>query len=293
MPGDPAAKQRSIAEWDALLARYPLGSPLELARQLGVVAIANLLVVRMVVKGDLQPWELVFLVGLEAVILTVIAWLQTRMVPRSALMDQPRPLRERLATLLFGLFWLGCVYAIILGAFLHQSDALLAALRSPWATLQSSALRWPLAVTVFGALIDAVADWRHWRERGGWFLSTPGFNGMARWLTLLLGGIPFFVPMAAILFAIVGLSQRLKATRRVSGQILAVPALCFAVFGVMAWMLSAGVLGWAIGYCSAKLVADSFILFLPLIAKRARAEEAAAPPPSPAPAEKRRKGRLP
>lgn len=265
MTGDPAARQTSIALWDAMLARYPLGSPLELGRQVAVVAIANLLVVRMVVGGRLQPWELVFLVGLEALLLSAITWVQSRTVPRSALMEQPRPLMERLGTLLFGLFWLVFVYALILGAFLHQSDALLEALRSPWSTLQHSAIRWPLAVTVFGALIDAVADWRHWRSRGGYFLSTPGFNGVARWLTLFLGGIPFLVPMAAVLFAVVGLTERLKKTPRLSSQILAVPALCLAVFGTMIWMLRSGVLGWATGYCSAKLVADSFILFLPLI----------------------------
>ena len=89
---------------------------------------------------------------------------------------------------------------------------------------------------------------------------------------------------------IVSLVKRLKAERHPGGQVLAVPLLCLAVFGTMMWMLKSGVLGWAVGYCSAKLVADSFILFLPLIAKRARAEEAgavaapaAAPTASPAP----------
>ena len=42
----------------------------------------------------------------------------------------------------------------------------------------------------------------------------------------------------------------------------------------LGWLLEAGVSGWAVGYCSAKLASESFLVFLPLIANKARAEEA-------------------
>ena len=269
-------KANSIAQWDALLARYPLGSPLELARQLAVVGIGNAVVVRMVVTGQLAPWELVLLVGLEAFLLTAVAWAQARMVPRSALMDEPVPLAQRLGTLGFGLFWLAAVYTIILGVYLREGRELLDALAAPWETLRRSAVRWPLAISVVAAAADAVADWRHWRARGGYFLSTPGFNAGARWLTLFFGGIPFFVPMAALAWTVVTFVQRLVRDPRSPLTLVVIPLLALAVFGPLAWMLRAGVLAWAVGYTSAKLVSEGFILCLPLIARRARDEEAAA-----------------
>ncbi len=277
-------KLASIAQWDALQARYPLASPFELVRQSAVLLIANLVTVRLVLNGQMQPWELVALVAVEAVALTGIAWLQTRFVPAEARMDKPKPLRERLSVALFGLAWLGFVYAIILGAFLRDLEPLLAAARDPWTTLRTSALRWPLAISLGGALLDAVADWRHWRERGGYFLSTPGFNAAARWLTLFLGGIPFIVPIATVAWAIVTLAKRFDTRGRAGAagrglpiaQLLLLPALALGVFGLMGWLIQAGVLGWAIGYTSAKLVSEALILFLPLIAVKASAEERAA-----------------
>ena len=47
-----------------------------------------------------------------------------------------------------------------------------------------------------GALFDAIADRQFWKSRGGTFISTPGFTGMARWLTLILG-IPFLAVRAS------------------------------------------------------------------------------------------------
>jgi hypothetical protein len=80
-------KAASIAEWDALLARYPLGSPWEMARQFLSVAGSNAVVLYLLVTGRMRPFHLVALVALEALLLTAIAWIQSRMVPRSALMD--------------------------------------------------------------------------------------------------------------------------------------------------------------------------------------------------------------
>src|SRR5262245_44233019 len=175
-------KLESIAQWDAIAARYPLSSPLDLVRQGAVMAIGNLVTARLVVRGELRPWELVLLVGFEAVALSAIAWLQILFVPASARMEKPQPLLQRIPVLLFGLVWLGFVYGIVLGAYVGDLQPLLAAARHPLATLATSPVRWPFAIAIFGALLDAVADWRHWRSRGGYFLSTPGFNAGARWL---------------------------------------------------------------------------------------------------------------
>ena len=76
----------------------------------------------------------------------MIAWIQSRMVPRSALMaNKPQPSRARLGTLAFGAVWLGFVYAIILGAMLGAGEEVLAAVRHPLATLRQDALLWPLS----------------------------------------------------------------------------------------------------------------------------------------------------
>ena len=97
---------------------------------------------------------------------------------------------------------------------------------------------------------------------GGYFLSTPGFNSAARWLTLFLGGIPFFVPLAFGVFTISTLIERLNkrragpsALRRGRAKLapFIAPALAAGLLGVMGWLLEAGVSGWAVGYCSAKL----------------------------------------
>jgi hypothetical protein len=233
----------------------------------------------------MRPFHLVVLVAIEALLLSAIAWIQSRLVPRSALMEsKPQPLRARLGTLAFGAVWLGFVYAIILGAMLGAGGEVLEAIRHPLATLRQDALLWPLTLTATFAVTDAIRDWMHWRSMGGYFLSTPGFNSAARWLTLFLGGIPFFVPLAFGVWTISTLIERVNKRRAgtpapaAASRLAPViaPALAAGLLGVMGWLLEAGVSGWAVGYCSAKLASESFLVFLPLIASKARAEEAAA-----------------
>jgi hypothetical protein len=43
----------------------------------------------------------------------------------------------------------------------------------------------------------------------------------------------------------------------------------------MLWLLNTGVFGWAVGFCSAKVVSEVCIVCMPLIASKVRAEEAA------------------
>lgn len=272
-------KQKSIAEWDALVQRYPLSAPQALLQPALVTVGSNVLTVQLLVSGRMQPLQLVLLVGLEAFFLSLVGLVQTRSVPESALMEKPAPLGQRLATLSFGLFWLAVVYAAIFYFFLRAGDQLAALRDDPAGTLLAAGLQWPLALTVAGAVVDAVRDHLHFRDLGGYFISTPGLGAAARWLTLFLGGIPFVIPIFAIGVGVTTLVKRLSKGRHekdVRWAIVLVPLLSFSLFGVMGWLLNHGVTGWAVGYCSAKIASELFLVFLPLIASRAKAEETAA-----------------
>jgi uncharacterized membrane protein len=50
--------------------------------------------------------------------------------------------------------------------------------------------------------------------------------------------------------------------------------LVAGIFGVMLWLLNSGVSGWAVGFCSAKVASEVFIVCMPLVARKVRAEEA-------------------
>lgn len=288
------AKRKSIAQWDAMLARYPVGAPLELLSQAVGVVAANAFVLHLLWTQQMRPFELVFLVAVEAVLLTAITRVQQLFVPAEALPEKPRPLGEQLGTALFGLVWLGAVYGIFLGALLGSGPQIVAAAQAPWATLRASGLVWPLAIALAGAAIDSARDWMYWRERGGIFLSTPGLYAGARWLTLFLGGIPFFIPIAALFFGVVTLVKRVgerteaaarSARSRTLRSILGwlVPAIgLLAISGITALVHAlensslTTAQGWAIGYCSAKLVSEGFVAFLPWMARWARRDEAKA-----------------
>lgn len=273
-------KLRSLAFWDALQARYPLGSRWELMRPAAAVLAANLLTARSLLRGEMRPWELALLVALEALAFSAIAWVQTLGVPKEARPDeeQPKaPLGQRVGGMLFGLFWIVAVYGIIFGFYLREMPDWRALASAPFAFLAGSAIRWPLAVSVAGALADAVADRQFWKHRGGIFVSTPGFTALARWLTLIFGGIPFFVPFAvgAGLIAAVAkaLERRFKSSPTTVWPLLAFPVLGLALFWGMGYLIRAGALGWTIGYVSAKLGAELLVLGVPLLAQRAGREE--------------------
>lgn len=279
-------KLASIAYWDALRRRYPVGSHWELVRQGGGVLAANLLAARALVRGEMRPWELVVLVAFEAIAYALVAWIQVLCVPpasRPEAEEKKPPLGARLGALGFGLFWLVCVYGIVFGFLLRDLAPFLAAAQEPLAYLRHSAIRWPLAVAVGGVLIDAIADRHFWLRHGGTFVSTPAFTAMARWLTLFLGGIPFFVPFAAGGWGIAQVAksiERRHPTGPKRGQlpaaIFVLPVLGIGLLMLVGWLLEAGELGWTIGYCSAKFVSEMLILGVPLLAERASAEERAA-----------------
>lgn len=293
LPASESAKRQSLAEWQEILDRYPLTSPWSLGFQVLTTISSNALAAWLVATQRMTPFELVVLVAIEAALLIGIAMLHARLLPPEAREKHTMTTQQRLGTLAFGLFWLAAVYGLVLVAFLQSGQEMLAAFRDPLTFFAESALRWPLLITLLGAAVDALQDTVHFRRHGGRFISTPGFHGAARWLTLFLGGIPFFVPMVGLLVAIKLVGERAAAAvRRRFGQpserimiiaLLLIPVVGWLLLMGIGWLasfvtasLDSGVAWWALCYCSAKFVADLFIVCLPLIASKAHAEESAA-----------------
>jgi hypothetical protein len=288
LPAGAALKRQKAGEWEQMLRRYPLASPWGLAFQIGSTLFGNALVVWLVASGRMTPFELVLLVAIEALLLIGIAWLQSRLVPPEAIERNPMPWRERLGTLAFMLVWLGGVYSFVFFGMVPSGAEMLAALRDPFAFLAGSTLKWPLLITLVTALVDALQDAAHFRRHGGMFLSTPGFQGAARLLTLVLGGIPFAVPffgaVIGLKLAVEKIHARLtRDARRPNRNALVVTLLVLAVvaliWGVAAGIdridlaLQRGVAWWALCYGAAKFVSELFIVSLPLIATKAKAED--------------------
>jgi hypothetical protein len=293
LPASESAKRQSLAEWQQILDRYALTSRSALGFQVLTTISSNVLAAWLVATQRMTPFELVVLVALEAAILIGIGMLQARFVPPEAREKHTMSTRQRLGTLGFGLFWLAGVYGLVLIAFVPSGAEMLRALRDPFGFFAESTLRWPLLITLLGAAVDTMQDAAHFARRGGRFISTPGLHGVARWLTLFLGGIPFFVPMIGLLVAIKLVGERVAAVvrRRVgrpSERIMIIGLLLIPVAGwllllgigsLVTWItasLDSGVAWWALCYCSAKFVADLFVVCLPLIASKAHAEESAA-----------------
>jgi hypothetical protein len=315
LPAGAALQAQRLSEWEQMLRRYPLASPWGLALQIGGTLLGNGLVVWLVASGRMTPFELVLLVAIEALLLIGIAWLQKRSVPPEAVDPNPMTLKDRLQTLAFLLFWLGGVYSFVFFGFVPSGAEMLGALRDPLGFLAASSLKWPLLVTVVTAAVDALQDAAHFRRHGGKFLSTPGFQGAARMLTLILGGIPFAVPffgtVIAIKLGVEKLHARLtrgeprhgnRAALAAAGLGLGVLVLLFAgglAFDYIDRALESGVAWWALCYGAAKFASELFIVCLPLIASKAQAEDeekakaAGAPAVSQKGKGKRQRSRLP
>lgn len=308
LPASEAAKRQSLAEWQQILARYPLTSRWALGFNILTAVSANGVTAWLVITGRMTPFELVLLVILEAALLIGLAMAQSRFVPREALEKQAMGWRERLGTAAFGLFWLAGVYGLVLFAMVPSGAEIARAARDPVSFLAESSLRWPLLITLVGAAVDSLSDAAHFRRHGGKFMSTPGLHGAARLLTLFLGGIPFFVPLVGVVVAIKLVGERVAGwvTKRFGNTngralpilLLMIPLAAWLALISLAWIGAwlepkiAGVGWWALCYASAKFVADLFVVCLPLIATKAHAEEAAALA-NPSAAGSKRKSRLP
>ncbi|MEP7009705.1 MAG: hypothetical protein ABJC13_05220 [Acidobacteriota bacterium] len=276
-------KLASIAEWDAIIGRYPPGNRASLVQQVVLMLASNAFIVYQLVTHRMQPLHLVLLVAIEAVLLSVVAFVQSRTVPPEAQTLSGQTARQRVGALAFGLFWLAMVYSLVFAGFLRAEGALWGLVRQPLETIRQGGLLWPLTITLIAAFRDSIQDASYFRDHRGKFLSTPGLNAVARWLTLFLGGIPFLIPLAAVGWVISKIIERLNR-RMMKGTVptdvrwalLVIPLLFLGMFSVMGSLISAGLSGWAICYCAAKFVSELLILCMPVIATKAKAEETAA-----------------
>lgn len=287
-PAGAALKAHHASYWDHMLRRYPLSSPWGLALQIGGTLASNGLVAWLVITGRMTPFELVLLVAIEALLLIGVAWLQKRSVPPEAVESDGMTRKDRLTTLGFLLFWLAGVYSFVFFGFVPSGAEILGALRDPVGFLSGSSIKWPLLITLTLAAVDAVQDRLHFARHGGMFYSTPGLQGAARGLTLILGGIPFAVPFFGVVIGLKLCVERLHGwlTRGVASNnwkafitTLLGCAVLGLVFGGIALAdhvdraLASGVAWWALCYGAAKFVSELFIVCLPLIASKAKAED--------------------
>lgn len=265
----------TLTRADALqyLRRFPTQGLLGTATSFASVFAGNAIVLHFVLEGRLRAAHLIALVISETLLLTAIAWLQYRLVPRRDWSEQPKPWRERVFPLGFLLFWLAGAYGITL-AILHGYPDFLA-LRSPRAWT-AAGLHWPLLVTLVFGLVHAFGDDLHYRRHGGPFLSTVTHDAIARYLTLIFGGIPFAMPFFVVVIggfkAVEFLLRRARIApaQSVLGA-LGMIAIAYAGFALISLLIGNGVAGWAIGYVLAKLIAEFMVAAIPLVmAKVAR-----------------------
>ncbi|HET9485162.1 MAG TPA: hypothetical protein VFO79_14470 [Xanthomonadales bacterium] len=260
----------TLTREDALsyLRRFPSQGKAVVAANLALVCSTNGVVFWLLMTDRLRSAHLIVLVVVEALLLVAIARASAARVPRRDWSEQPRPWRERAPVLAFALAWLGFAYGLTLLYVQGYAD-LFALLRSP-AAWTAAGLHWPLLLTLATALVHASGDVAHYRRHGGPFLSSVSHDAMARWLTLLLGGIPFAMPFFAV--AIGGFKgvewllerARVKPHESVLGAI-AMLGVAWGSFALIGVLVSGGVAGWAIGYVFAKLIAELAVACVPLV----------------------------
>jgi hypothetical protein len=266
----------TLTRADALqyLRRFPAQGALGISASFASVVVANAIVLHFVLEGRLRAPHLIALVMAETVLLTAIAWLQHRFVPRRDWSEQPKPLRERLFVFGFLLAWLAGAYGITL-AVLDGIPDFVALLRSRSAWSEAG-LQWPLLVTLLLGLAHAFADHLHYRRHGAPFLSTVSHDAIARYLTLIFGGIPFAMPFFVVVIGgFKAVEFVLRRARVAPGQstlgALGMIAIAYSGFALVSLLIGGGVTGWAIGYLLAKLIAELMVAAIPLVmAKVAR-----------------------
>lgn len=265
-----ADASETLTREDALgyLRRFPDQGWLGLSTGFASVIAGNALVLLFLLDGRLRAAHLVALVMAETLLLTAIAWAQYRFVPQRDWSEQPKPLRERIPVFVFLLVWLAGAYGITLLMLGQVSDfAALLRSREPWV---DAGLQWPLLVTLVMALAHAFADDAHYRRHGGPFLSSVSHDAIARYLTLIFGGIPFAMPFFIVVFGgIKAIEFLLRRARVAPGQsalgVVAMVAVGYGGFALVGLLIGNGVAGWAIGYVLAKLLSELAVAAIPLV----------------------------
>lgn len=260
------------------LRRFPAQGAVQVAFNLGMVLVGNAIVFWLLLNGELRAAHLIALVVIETVLLIAISWLLQRAVPRADWSEQPKPWREKIPVFAFLLIWLGGAYGITLVVTDGVAD-FFSLMRSADAWIESR-LYLPVLYTLVLALVHAVGDMHHYRRHGGPFLSSVSHDAMARYLTLLLGGIPFVMPFFAVVIGgfkgiefLVNRARRDLRTSLLGG--ISMLAVGIGSFQLVGWLIASGVRGWAIGYVFAKLIAESMIVCIPLVMAKVIAEDGA------------------
>jgi hypothetical protein len=259
------------------LRRFPPQGIAATALNVVMVLIGNSLVFWLLLSGELRAAHLIVLVMIETVLLLAISWLLQRAVPQVDWFEQPGPWREKLPILGFVLVWLGGAYGFTLAIINGYPDfvALVCSLQA-WIDTR---LYIPVLYTLALALLHALGDLRHYHQKGGPFVSEVSHDAMARYLTLVLGGIPFAMPFFAVAIGgFKGAEYVFRKARIDPAHSLFAGAAMIAVaagsFTMIELLMTSGVHGWAIGFVFAKLIAELLIVFMPMIMARVAADEA-------------------
>lgn len=279
--GDQASSGNKLSRADALsyLKRFPAQGRVAVAVNIAMVLAGNSLVLWLLLTSRFRAAHLIALVFVEAVLLAAVAWLLHLLVPRRDWLEQPKPWRERLPVFVFMLVWVGGAYGMTL-VIIHGYGDFLGLLRSPQAWIDAG-LHWPLAYTLLLAIVHAIGDFSYYRSHGGPFHSSVSQDSMARFLTLILGGIPFAIPFfAATIGGFKGIefiARKAKVDPAKSALAgVAMMLVAFGSFGVIQLLISSEVAGWAIGFVFAKLIAEVLIACIPLLMSQVAREGAVA-----------------
>ena len=276
----------------------------DLFRQLAIAALEGAALVKLVAQDRLSPLFLVLLVALEGALLGTIAGIQSRFVRPEQRMDRLR-ISERLGALSVGVIWIALTYGIAFWFILHAGDSVLAFFHDPLGTMSAAHLALPLAITTFGAGLDAFRDHRHLAQSPEKFVSTPGNNAGARWYTLIFGGIPGFAPIVALFAGTIAVlrrrSQRAESTAandvaaeapKTWKNLALFLALGTAALLILHFSLS-GPTGWSASFVATKVLFEGLLIALPWIAVAAKAKEQTPDSPEatpPASSPRKRKG---
>ena len=258
------------------LRRFPAQGALQVAFNLGMVLSGNAIVLWLLASGELRAAHLIALVMIETILLISFCWLLQRAVPRVDWYEQSKPWRKTLPVIAFVLVWLGGAYGITLFVIGGYPDIVLLA-RSPQAWIESG-LYLPILYTLAMALVHGAGDLVHYRRHGGPFMSSVGHDAMARYMTLLFGGIPFAMPFFAVAIGGIKGSEYVVRKARLNAGKSAVAAVAMLVVGmtsfhVVEFLIASGVRGWAIGFVFAKLIAESLVASVPLVLAHVAKEE--------------------
>lgn len=265
-----SATKSALTREDALvyLKRFPSQGITAVAINVVLVLIGNAVVLWLLLHGRLRAAHLIVLVMSETVLLIAVAWVLQRLVPRRDWLEQPKPWREKIGLFALMAVWLGGAYGITLAIVQGYGDVF-ALLRSPEAWVRAG-LHWPLLYTFGFALAHGFGDMAHYQRQGGPFQSSVAHDAMARYLTLVLGAIPFAMPFftAAIggFKGVEYVARKAKAdpTKSIFAG-AAMLAVFFGSFGLIELLMNSGVNGWAIGFVFAKMLAEVMVACIPLV----------------------------